>query len=109
MKYKDHIAEIYKEYPAIKEPSVKLIIAKEFLELFGKGNMSPAGALVEGDQLDYKIGPYKIELRFWNKDEEDARIEYDLYMAERGHKFEEEQYDERETDFQRWKEERQKK
>lgn len=110
--YKDHVAEIFKisdAYPTLNVPAVKLTIAKEFLQLFGKWNMSPAGALIEGDQLDYTIGPYKIELRFWNKEEEDRQREYDLYLTERGEKFIEEQYEERHADFERWKEERKKK
>jgi hypothetical protein len=92
-------------------PPVRVIISGEFLDRHnttGKHTQQP-GFLVIGDEVDYTIGPYKIEVRFWDKAAEYREREYDLYMAERGEKFKAEQYEERHTDFERWKEERQQK
>jgi hypothetical protein len=109
-------SKAYLHFPGIKYPAMILTVTKEFIASFGKGNMSDAGMFIPGDSILYTFGDYKLEFKYWNEKERKEQEERQAYMNERGYKFEtrrEEQetqlMQEEQEDFQRWKEERQKK
>lgn len=76
------IAEYHDNGGGFKGSILKLIISEEFVKQNHPDlkEIPYLGTFLIDDSLDCTIGPYKIELRFWNKKEEDERKEWDASL-----------------------------